>query len=80
MVENIHKKAAMLARQFYAGNISFNDFLMGIPEQEQDELVEELVDLITHQPQKGGFMGVSERDYEAYMENINNLIHRLESD
>lgn len=77
-MENIRRKAAELARQFYAGNISFSDFLKGTSVLEQDKLVEELVDLITHQPKRGGFYGASERKYKAYMENIFALIQRLE--
>jgi hypothetical protein len=80
MANSIHKKAAELAEQLYAGKITFSDFLSGVPENGQDELTEELVDLITHEPQKGGFFGVSEEEHQAYMEKINKLIHRLESD
>jgi hypothetical protein len=80
MVNSLHKKAAELAKQLYAGKITFSEFLSGVPEKEQDELTEELVDLITHEPQKGGFLGVSEEEHQAYMEKINKLIHRLESD
>jgi hypothetical protein len=47
MANSIHKKAAELAKQLYAGKITFSDFLSGVPENEQDELTEELVDLYT---------------------------------
>ena len=76
-MENDRKLTARLAIEMYEGNISFEDFLMGVPEETNDEEISELIDLITHEPKKGGFMGVSSSKHNKYMAEINKLIVKL---
>ncbi len=38
--------------------------------------IDELVDLIEHEPQKGGFLGVKEKEHEAYLKQIFGVIER----
>jgi hypothetical protein len=77
-MEEIRKKFAVLVRKLYAGEISFDDFLSEAPEQDQDGLIGEIVDLIEHEPQNGGFLGVSNSSQELYMQQIFSLIEKLE--
>ena len=44
----------------------------------QDELIDELVDLIEHELQRGGFLGVSEKNWKQYEERIQQLIIELQ--
>ena len=74
------KEIATLARKLYAKEISFSEFLNETPEQDEDELIDELVDLIEHEPKKGGILGVKEKEHDMYLKNIFNVIERLESE
>jgi len=74
---NDRKLTARLAKELYAGEITFDDFLMQAPEDDTDEEISELIDLITHEPKKGGFMGVSPKEHDKYMEEIKELIEKL---
>jgi hypothetical protein len=40
-------------------------------------LIDELVDMIEHEPKRGGFMGVSEAEWKRYEDRINTLIKVL---
>ena len=69
---------ARLARRFYAGEIPIEEFLRETPEQNKDELIEELVELITHEPQKGGLFGVTEQAHAHYRQQVFAIIEKLE--
>ena len=43
-----------------------------------DELIDELVDLIEHEPKRGGFMGVTEKEWYEYQQSIQDAIAVLE--
>jgi hypothetical protein len=76
-MSNQRKFAAELAKQYYQGSLTFNEFLMKFPDSDDLEIIE-LLALIEHEPQKGGLFGVSELEYFNYINNINNLIKKLE--
>ncbi|MCK5708072.1 MAG: hypothetical protein KAI43_10505 [Candidatus Aureabacteria bacterium] len=76
----LRKKIASLARKLYAEEISFKEFLREIPEQDQDDLVDELVDLIEHEPIEFGFLDVSEKEHDMYIKKLFDLIKRLEKE
>ena len=57
-MSEIQYKTAKAARALYSGEITYEQFIERCPEEEEDELCDELVDLIMHEPQKGGFLGV----------------------
>ena len=73
----IRKKVASLARSLYAGKITFMEFIRQAPDTEDGE-VAELVDLIEHEPKKGGFLGVDAKTHEDYRKAIFALIDKLE--
>ncbi len=71
-------KIAKAARDLYIKTISFEQFLELVPEQDNDELIDELVDLIEHEPQKGGFLGASEDEHSNFLKQIFEVIDKLE--
>jgi hypothetical protein len=73
------QKAAALARDLYANKIDFKTFAMTIT-GEDDEDISELVDLITHEPKSGGFLGVKKSIHDQYMKKIWSLIEKLEKE
>jgi hypothetical protein len=76
-MEDKRKFTAILAKELYKGKITFDDFLLKVPDDENDEDISELIDLITHEPKRGGFMGVKKKEHDKYMANINDLINKL---
>jgi len=74
---NNRKLVASLAKKLCAGEITFDEFLLGTPEDDSDEEISELIDLIEHEPKRGGFMGVSPNKHDNYIEKINKLIKDL---
>jgi hypothetical protein len=71
------KLVADLARNFIAGNISWNIFMEGVPETD-DELIGEVVDLIEHEPKRGGIFGVNEDGWQDYQAQLLRAIEALE--
>jgi hypothetical protein len=76
-MENARRLTARLAREFYERKISFRDFLKQVPDEGTDQDISELIDLIEHEPARGGFMGVSPEEHDSYLEAIKELIERL---
>ncbi len=76
---DLRQKVAKAAREMYSGGITFEQFIDLTPDQDNDELIDELVYLIEHEPQKGGVLGVKEKDHESYMQQIFKVIEKLES-
>jgi hypothetical protein len=54
MVEKIN--VGRLAELYLAGRMSYADFMKAAKDDNDDELVAELVDLIEHEPQRGGVL------------------------
>jgi len=73
---DFRRTVASLAKAFYEQRLTFEQFLKQFPVT-NDEEVTELLDLIEHEPKKGGFFGVSEESYREHMEKIYRLIDRL---
>jgi hypothetical protein len=76
-------QTATLARQVCSGDLNFFDFLKqvgpeGDPYCTGDDEVDELINLLEHQPKEGGFGGANKKEYAAYMEDIDALIEELE--
>jgi len=76
-MENVRKLVANLAKKLYSGEITFDEFLMGAPDNDEDEDISELIDLIEHEPKRGGFMGISPEKHDLYMAEIKKLIEKL---
>lgn len=68
-----------LAEEYLAGRVSFADFMQAAPEDPQDEEVCELIDLIEHEPKRGGFLGVSAEQHDKHMARIRELIRSISS-
>jgi hypothetical protein len=66
------------AQQYLAGQLSGRDFLRIAPVHSTDAEVNEVIDLIEHEPRKGRFFGVSRHEYDKYMERIRELACSLE--
>jgi len=71
---------AALARRLYAKEVTFSEFMEGAPEQDEDELIDELVDLIIHEPKKGGIFGMKESEHKEYLNEVFQVIEKLENE
>lgn len=56
-----------LAELYLAGRISFADLMRAALEHPKDDDVAELIDLIKHEPKRGGFPGASPEEYDRRM-------------
>jgi hypothetical protein len=77
--DSARMQVAELATQFYAGAISYPQLMATLPDWDTDwdADIDELVDLISHNPKVGGFLGVSEAEAAARMAAIGALISKL---
>jgi hypothetical protein len=53
---------------------------MTVTGEDADEDISKLVDLITHEPKSGGFLGVKQSVHDRYMTKIWCLIEKLEKE
>ncbi|MCZ6803713.1 MAG: hypothetical protein O7D86_07245 [Proteobacteria bacterium] len=79
-MSELRLKIAKAARDLYTDIISYDQFIALTPQEDEDELIDELVDLIMHEPQEGGLPGVKEIEHETYMKQIFEVIEELEQD
>ena len=65
MEEELRRQVAHLAREYYAQKLTYKQFEEQFPDAafEQDD-TNELLHLIMHEPQVGGFFGVSKKTHE----------------
>ncbi len=77
---DIRREVASAARGYLEHRITWQEFMDQMSEFEGDELIDELVDLIEHEPKKGGFMGINERDWQEYQGNIRHIIGLLNNE
>lgn len=61
-----------------ANALSYDEF-MGRFGDSDDDLVSDLVYLLEHEPQRGGFFGVNERDWADYQSQLTEAIALLET-
>jgi hypothetical protein len=76
-MSNYRKFAAKLAKQYYTGTLTYIEFIKKFPDSDDFD-INELLDLIEHEPKKGGILGVSELEHFNYIRRIDNLIDKLE--
>ena len=76
-MSDIRKKVANLATDFYSRSISYDEFMLSLPETGEDKMINELVDLIEHEPRVGRLFGVRHEEHVIYMERIKSLIQQL---
>ena len=67
------------ARAYLSGKQSWEQFIDLFADNE-DELIAVLVDLIEHEPKRGGFLGVNEKQWAQYQSQLSSAIAALESD
>lgn len=75
----LRRKVAGFAKQYCLGELFFEQFLELAPEPDQceDDDIFELLDLVEHEPQKGGLFGVSGKEHARHMARIDALIAKL---
>ena len=76
---NDRQKTADLAKKFYRNEIGYEEFLLSLPDSE-DEDIKELLNLIEHQPAKwwgNWIFGPTNKELEAYLKKIEELIKCL---
>ena len=66
-----------LAEDYLEGHMPFADFMLAMPDKPPGEDVAELIDLIVHEPKRGGFRGASPEEYDRHMERIRELARSL---
>ena len=64
------------ARAFLAGTLSYDAFIDAAPDT-RDRDAWALIDLIEHEPKRGGFLGVSETEWQAQRAELQRLISVL---
>ena len=78
-MEEMRKQVAELADNLYVGALSYKQFMDSIPDEAwDDEDAAELIDMITHEPKVGGFLGVSKAEGEKNRNQILALIAKLQ--
>ena len=70
-------RAAERVRAMRAGQISWDDFMDEFGDA-KDQPIAKLVDLVEHEPQRGGILGVRESQYQEYLDRVREAIEELE--
>ena len=66
-----------LAEEYLAGRLSYEAFIDAVPEDPDDEDVAELIDLIVHEPKRGGWFGASPDEHDRHMARIRELARSI---
>jgi hypothetical protein len=77
-IQSLRRAAAEAGRAYLANNLSWEQFMQGFSECD-DDLVGELVTLIEHEPKRGGFLGVNEKRWAQYQSQLASALTALES-
>lgn len=77
-IDSLRQRAAKVARDYRAGQVTWDDFITEFSACE-DELIAELVDVIEHEPKRGGYLGVSEETWKIHTDRVQQLIEKLEN-
>ncbi len=78
---DFRRSVAISARGVRSGGLSFFDFIEQIGGYYAgDELVDELIDLLEHEPAVGGWFGVSPETHSEYVAQIDRIINKLAAD
>lgn len=72
------RHAAAAARAYFEKRISWDTFMEEFI-GDADEAIQELVDLIEHEPKVGGFLGANPVEWGQYQSSIAEVIAILES-
>jgi hypothetical protein len=77
--QETEKQAAKDARAVIAGETTWDDFIMAYGET-GNQAIATLVDIIEHEPKRGGFLGLNEDHWREYADSRENAIRALEED
>ena len=69
--------AAEAGRAYLAGSLSWGELMRRFADSE-DELVSDLVDLVEHEPKRGGFLGVNDQRWAQYQSQMRSAIAALD--
>ena len=81
MAENsaqFRSRAAQAARAYLRKELSWEHFIEEFGEVE-DELIGVVVDLIEHEPKRGGILGINEKEWAAFQSELSEAIRALEA-
>ena len=70
-------EVAARAQEYRAGHMTYREFLEAEFDEDDDD-VAELLELLEHEPGRGGWHGVSDAIHEDYMSGVDEVIARLE--
>ncbi len=76
--DNNRKRAASLVRAYQENKITWQQFMDQTAELKKDNLIDELIDLVEHEPKRGGFMGLNNKEWQKYQSSIQEAIAELE--
>jgi hypothetical protein len=77
-IRSLRHDAAVAARAVMADTLSFEEFMERFADFD-DDLISDLVDLLEHEPKRGGFLGVGEKHWEQYQTQVASALAALES-
>lgn len=77
-LKTLRREAAEEGRSYLSRNLSCEEFMNRFAESE-DDLISDLVDLIEHEPKRGGFLGVNEGRWAEYQALLTATIAALEA-
>jgi hypothetical protein len=77
-IQALRREAAAAGRAVMANTLSYDEFMQRFADYD-DELISDLVDLIEHEPKRGGFLGVAEKHWSQYQSQIASALAALES-
>jgi hypothetical protein len=75
-IQELRARVAQAARDYQADKLSWDSFMEEFGET-YDEKVAEVVDLIEHEPKRGGFMGANEKEWAEYQSQLERAIESL---
>lgn len=75
-VKMFRQRAVQKAEDYLAKKISWEQFMDEFGDAD-DEAVADLVDLIEHEPKRGGLPGVSEQEWKQYQSQLRQALEAL---
>jgi hypothetical protein len=71
--------AAIAARRYLDGDISYDELRAHDYYDSGDDAIQNMFDLIAHEPSRRGFLAVSDGVYLAFREQVMEIVRRLET-
>jgi len=77
-ITNTRQQAATLGHAYLEHKITWQNFMDETAAFLGDNLIDELIDMIEHEPKRGGFLGVNEKRWNEYQSALKNILEQLE--